>query len=140
MKRYLDSNVIVAGLIEAHAHHEACFPWIHYGRPLASLHSKLEVYNALTRAYGIPADAASGMIESIESITWHEPKSGDYDATLASGVTGPQIYDAFHCAMAERLKVAQIVTINERHFAQLTSVPVINPLQRKHPGKEKGEA
>jgi hypothetical protein len=42
--------------------------------------------------------------------------------------------------MAERLKVAQIVTINERHFAQLTSVPVINPLQRKHPGKEKGEA
>ena len=51
---YLDSNVIVAGLIEAHAHHEACLPWIYYGRPPASLHRKLEAHNALTRAYGIP--------------------------------------------------------------------------------------
>ena len=71
------------------------------------------------------------MIESIDAITWHEPKAGDYDATLASGVTGPKIYDAFHCAMAERLDVDQIVTINERDFIQLTLVPVVNPLQRK---------
>jgi predicted nucleic acid-binding protein len=140
MKRYLDSNVIVAGLIESHAHHEACFPWIQHGRPQASLHSKLEVYNALTRAYGIPPDAASGMIQSIDAITWNEPSAGDYDETLASGVTGPQIYDAFHCATAERLKVAQIVTINERHFTQLTALPVVNPLQRKPPGTGKGDS
>jgi predicted nucleic acid-binding protein len=140
MKRYLDSNVIVAGAIETHAHHAACFPWIRTGRPQASLHGKLETYNALTRAYGIPPDIASGMIESIHAITWHEPKAGDYDATLASGVTGPKIYDAFHCAMAERLDVDQIITINERDFIQLTLVPVVNPLQRKPPGTGKEDA
>jgi len=31
MNRSLDSNVIVAGLIEAHAHPKACFPWIQLG-------------------------------------------------------------------------------------------------------------
>jgi hypothetical protein len=59
---------------------------------------------------------------------------------LAGEVTGPQIYDAFHLATAKRLKAGQIVTINERHFAQLTAVPVVNPIQRKHPGKDKGDA
>lgn len=69
MKRYLDSNVIVAGLIEAHAHHEACFPWIRSGNHHPNLHSKLEVYNALTRAYGIPPMAAAGMIASLDTIS-----------------------------------------------------------------------
>lgn len=80
MKRYLDSNVIVAGLIEAHA---------------------------------------------------------DHDATLASGATGPQIHDAFHCAMAKRLKVGQIVTLNERHFAQLTRLQVIKSAPRESSESQK---
>jgi hypothetical protein len=42
--------------------------------------------------------------------------------------------------MAERLEVDQIVTINERHFIQLTVVPVVNPLQRKPSGTGKEDA
>lgn len=80
------------------------------------------------------------MIASLDTISWHEPKAADYEATLASGATGPQIYDAFQCAIAERLRVGQLVTINQRHFAQLTRLPVINPLQRKAPAPNDGEA
>ncbi len=130
MTAFLDSNVIVAGLVPQHEHHAVCYPWVNRENIVADLHAKLETYNTMTGRYRIPPAAAASLLEGIEGMQWVELHPADYSEALGSGAQGAAVYDALHCAVALRIHAGQVVSINVKHLQRFTRLPLVNPADR----------
>jgi predicted nucleic acid-binding protein len=117
---YLDTGILVRGLLRAHPLHSACYPLI-ASDAVSSCHTLAELFNTLTGAFTVPNDAASEMIALLPSQMKFETISeSDYLAVIAEsrqrGIQGGIIYDAIHAEIARRLKVDRIVTYNLTNF------------------------
>ncbi len=113
---YLDTGVLVRGLLQAHPLHADCFRLID-GNAVSSCHALAEVFNTLTGDFKIPNDAASKMVGSLPNQMRFEGISeGDYLTVIREarrrGIQGGIVYDAIHAEIARRLKVENVISYN----------------------------
>lgn len=117
---YLDTGVLVRGLLRAHPQHEDCFRLID-GDAVSSCHALAEAFNTLTGHFRIPNDAASQMLDSLSRHMGFEIiLAEDYLRVIREarlrGIQGGIVYDAIHAEVARRLKAEKIVTYNLTNF------------------------
>lgn len=127
MTTFLDSNVIVAGLVPEHEHHAVCYPWVNRENIVADLHAKLETFDTMAGRYRIPPTAAANLLEGIGGIEWVELYPADYAEALGSGAQGAAVYDALHCAVALRINAGRVVPMNVKHLQRFTGLHLVNP-------------
>jgi predicted nucleic acid-binding protein len=126
----LDTNVLVASVIEQHEHHErayAVLDRVQSGKDegFVSAHGLAEVYAVLTK---LPAPFRHTPEQALLSVEENIIKyfkitsltAGDYigvirEAALA-GVQGGTIYDAVLVKCAAKAEVEKLFTLNVRHF------------------------
>ncbi len=133
MKAFLDTSVIVAGLVEAHPHFARAFPLL---RDVAGgssegwlcAHSVAETFAALTmlpvRPRIHPADARRLVEENLERrFQIVELGTDDYrwavDRIASLGLAGGVIYDALILRAALRADCERIYTFNLEHFRRV---------------------
>ena len=117
---YLDTGVLVRGLLQSHPQHAECFRLID-SDAVSSCHSLAEIFNTLTGHFRIHNRDASQMVVSIPNQMRFEPISqDDYLSVIRDarqkGIQGGIIYDAIHAEIARRLNVERIITYNSTHF------------------------
>ena len=117
---YLDTGVLVRGLMQAHPLHVVCFRLID-GNAVSSCHALAEVFNTLTGHFKIPNDAASLMVGSLpDQMRFESISEADYLTVIREarrrGIQGGIVYDAIHAEIARRLKVERIASYNLAHF------------------------
>ena len=117
---YLDTGVLVRGLMEAHPQHAACFRLID-GNSVSCCHALAEVFNTMTGHFKIPNDAASQMVGSLPNqMRFEVITQEDYLTVIREarrrGIQGGIVYDAIHAEIARRLKVERIVSYNLTNF------------------------
>ena len=117
---YLDTGVLVRGLLQAHPLHADCFRLID-ADAVSSCHSLAEVFNTLTGHFKIPNGTASQMVGSLPDQMKFEAISGqDYLNVIREarqrGIQGGIIYDAIHAEIARRLKVEKVISYNLTNF------------------------
>lgn len=133
MNVYLDTNVVVARLVNGHVHQVnaiSLFEQVQSRRwtPVISAHGLAEIYSVLTRTpYRpriTPAEAWQ-MIEDnvlprfeIETLNRSEYSHVIRDFA-AQGWTGGLIHDALHIATARKAQCSRIYTFDVTHFRQL---------------------
>lgn len=122
----LDSNVLVAALVESHPHHEASNILVDAATAVTTMvaaHSLAEVYSTLTRSnrpYRVAGAVASSVIETLaESLTvaaLSVPQTRYAIRRFAALGIGPRIYDFLIGTTAETFGADTIVTWNTRDF------------------------
>lgn len=117
---YLDTGILVRGLLEDHPHYHLCEPLIN-GKAVSSCHTLAEVFNTLTGFFQIPNEMASEMIDSLPGeMSFEVISQADYLEVIRNarkrGIQGGIIYDAIHAEVARRLRVEKIVTYNLSNF------------------------
>lgn len=117
---YLDTGVLVRGLLQSHPMHADCFRLID-DDAVSSCHTLAEVFNTLTGHFKIPNEDATKMVGSLPEMMRFEPISQDDYLTVIRearkrGIQGGIIYDAIHAEVARRLNVERVVTYNVTHF------------------------
>jgi len=132
LKALLDSNVVVAGLVEGHSHHSASVAILMTAREsrfAVAAHSYAEVFSTLTKRGG-PApyawDAARAW-DAIESVGAVTTLVGLTPAQTANAVRqfahrgglGAQIYDWLIGQAAIESGIERIITWNVSHFRPL---------------------
>ncbi len=130
MKVFLDTNVLVASVIEQHEHHDrayAVLDRVHNGKDegFVSAHGLAEVYAVLTKLPApfrhTPEQALLSVEENIlkyfkiTSLTAVDYTGLIREAALA-GVQGGTIYDAVLVKCAAKAEVQKVFTLNVRHF------------------------
>jgi predicted nucleic acid-binding protein len=130
MKVFLDTNVLVASVIEPHEHHErayAVLDRVQSGKDegFVSAHGLAEVYAVLTRLPApcrhSPEQALLSVEENIvkyfkiTSLTAVEYTAVIREAALA-GIQGGTIYDSVLVKCAAKAAVEKLFTLNVRHF------------------------
>jgi predicted nucleic acid-binding protein len=130
MKVFLDTNVLVASVIEQHEHHQrayAVLDRVHSGKDegFVSAHGLAEVYAVLTKLPApfrhTPEQALLSVEENIvkyfkiTSLTATDYTGIIREAALA-GVQGGTIYDAVLVKCAAKAEVEKLFTLNVRHF------------------------
>ena len=135
MKVYVDTNVLVAGSVEGHAHHFPAFELMHAIqrktlRGCISTHGLAEFYSVITRtpfSPRIPPLEAQRILDEniypcFEIVALSE---SDYRTVLRNcanaGNTSGMIYDALHLCAARKAECDRIYTFNVRHFRALAS-------------------
>ena len=133
MKVLLDTNILVAGLVEAHPHHERARPWLARwaaGEIDVAISTTIiaEAYAVLTtlpvRPQPKPAEAC-GMIESLlrRDVAVVSISAGDYMAVVrflvAKSLSGRIVYDALIARAAVKAKVDRLITLNLRHLRRV---------------------
>ncbi|HWD19923.1 MAG TPA: PIN domain-containing protein [Verrucomicrobiae bacterium] len=133
MKAFLDTNVLVAAVIQIHESHHKAFAVldrVQNGKDhgFVSAHSLAEIYSVLTR---LPQNQRHSPEQALLSIEENVLKyfkivslSGmDYAALLreaaVAGVAGGTIYDAVLLKAAEKSGAEKIYTFNVRHFQSI---------------------
>lgn len=134
----LDSNVVIASLVEWHEHHAAslalfteCGP----DRFAIAAHSFAETYATLTRPspYGLAANHTRAALERVRSITSLVglTPSQTFDTVrryATAGGIGARLYDALIGQVAIGHGIPVIVTWNTRHMAGLfPDLTVVTP-------------
>ncbi len=128
----LDTNVVVAALVDTHEHHApslALFEQKRARRFCIAAHSYAEAYVTLTREGGrgffrrAPEDAIAAL-ESIAAITdlAGPTPAQSLDAVRSyagSGGIGPRLYDYLIGQAAAHARAGAILTWNARHFRAL---------------------
>jgi predicted nucleic acid-binding protein len=134
----LDSNVIIACLVEAHEHHAASialFAEYDQGSFAVAAHSYAEAYTTLTRPIpfgfaGSHTQAALERLRAVTSLVGLTP-SQTFDTVrryAAAGGIGPRLYDALIGQVAVAHGIPAIVTWNTRHMAGLfPNLTVVTP-------------
>ena len=117
---YLDTGVLVRGLLTEHPQHGVCAKVIGE-EAVSSCHALAEVFNTLTGFFKIPNDTASEMIVSLtEAMSFEAISQADYmrviEEARGRGVQGGIVYDAVHAQVARRLKCERIVSYNITNF------------------------
>jgi predicted nucleic acid-binding protein len=133
LKVYVDTNVIVAALVEGHSHHVPARDlmtavWRGDLRATISTHGMAEFYSVLTKTPFSPRIhpiAANRLLEEsiypfIETVGYTED---DYRAVIANianaGHLGGMVFDALHLWAAQKADCDRIYTFNVRHFRML---------------------
>jgi predicted nucleic acid-binding protein len=139
----LDSNVIIAMLVEAHEHHEPSIALLAGGddRTFAvAAHSYAEVYSTLTRKgerapFRFSSDEAWAALESLRAVTvlLGLTPAQTFDAVrgyAASGGIGARLYDRLIGEVAAAHGLPKIVTWNGGHMRGLfQDIRVATPLE-----------
>ncbi len=117
---YLDTGILVRGLLENHQDYSLCEPLIN-GDAVSSCHSLAELFNTLTGFFQVPNDLASEMIDLLpQEMRFEVISQMDYLQVIRNarkrGIQGGIIYDAIHAEVARRLRVEKIVTYNLLNF------------------------
>ena len=133
MNVFCDTNILVAGFLRGHSHHNAARPVLErvtagLDRGFVATHSLAETYAVLTRLPGdnqvAPATAWQLISENVlNTFTAIALTSKEYVQTLekaaAAGVEGGWTYDALLLAAAAKSGADRIYTTNVRHFQSL---------------------
>lgn len=130
MRRFFDTTVLVAAVLEEHEHHERSFAALstaNSSSAFCAAHNLLEVYATLTRYPGkqrLSAGQALLALSAIENqLTVVALEAKDYLAAIrrfaALGITGGTIYDGLIAASALKSKADVIYTWNTGHFMLL---------------------
>ncbi len=130
MKIFLDTNVLLAAVLEKHSAHERAFALlqrVQEGKDegFVSSHSLAELYANLTKLpppfRHSPEQALLSIEENIlkhfkiSSLTAHDYRTLIREAALG-GIQGSTIYDAVLLKSARKAAVDQIYTLNLKHF------------------------
>ncbi len=133
MKVLFDTSVLVAGIVEAHPHHDRCLPWLQKARgstfePFVSAHTLAELYAVLsaypTRPRLSPAMAARLVRENVSTAARVVALSGaDYLAAIGNAadlsLSGGVIYDALIVRAAQKIGADRLLTLNPRDFLRI---------------------
>ena len=135
MSVLFDASVLVAGLVEAHPHHGAAFPWIQRVqagrlRGAVAAHSLAETYSVLTTLPHQPRITPAASLRLIREslLRFHVVALGARDyltvvRTLAdAGLAGGIIYDALAARAAAKTHAKRILTLNQRDFDRLEAI------------------
>lgn len=147
MKKYLfDTSVFIAGALKEHPHHQLALKWLdhvwfHKLEGYLSTHGMAEIYGVLTRLPRkpviLPAFCEDYILNKILS-KFHaiDLSTKDYRDCIKNAVknyfTGGLIYDALHVRAALKKKLDGIVTLDLKHYEQLTKdtdLKIIDPRQ-----------
>ena len=126
----IDTNVIVAGLVATHEHHEPSARVIESfeGRSVISAHSYAEVYSRLTRrgavGFGWPPAAARAALDAASSLArvlaLSAPETLDAVRLYAEAEgIGPRLYDHLIGRVAVIYRVSTIITWDVGHVRAL---------------------
>jgi predicted nucleic acid-binding protein len=126
VKRYFDTSVLVAALVQGEPIHAACLRELaNVTGAITSTHTIGEVFATLTSGrlpvQFTPADAERAIQANIVRTFQIVPFSAaDYVASVAAcgkvGARGGGFYDVLHLQAARMAKADEILTLNERHF------------------------
>jgi predicted nucleic acid-binding protein len=130
VRRFLDSSVLVAAVLEEHEHHQRSFLALskaNRSSAFCAAHSLAEVYATLTRYPGkqrLSAEQALLALSAFEGrLTIVALEASEYSAAIrrlaAIGITGGTIYDALIAACALRAKADVLYTWNLGQFQLL---------------------
>lgn len=132
MKRFFDTTVLVAAVLEEHQNHPASFRAFSTAtrtNSFCAAHSVAEMYATLTRMPGkqrLTADQALLALSAVEArLTIVPLDSNEYFAAIrkfaAIGVAGGTIYDGLIATCALKSKADVVYTWNLAHFLLLGS-------------------
>jgi|SRR5665213_2189563 len=113
---------------------------------LAEFYSTLTGTGVLTMVEGqekkekiSPKRAAAAARETFAKIQFkdltHSEVSDALERAAAENVQGRNIHDWLHCAAAEKVKCAAIVTLNFSDFSAMTNLPLVNPAKQFSAGR-----
>jgi len=130
-----DASALVAGLIEAHPHHGAAFPWIRrvQARQIqgaVAAHSLAETFAVLTtlphQPRITPAAALRLIRVSLRRFRVVPLGARDYMTVVRrladAGLGGGIIYDALAARAAAKIRAERILTLNRRDFERLEAI------------------
>lgn len=130
MKRFFDTSVLVAAVLEEHEHHQRSFLALskaNRSSAFCAAHNLAEVYATLTRYPGkqrLSAEQALLSLSVFENrLTIVALEAREYLVAIrrfaAIGITGGTMYDALIAACALRAEVDVLYTWNVGHFMLL---------------------
>lgn len=133
MKIYVDTNVVVATVIESHIHHRLSaqlFDLISAGKHQAfiSAHGLCEVYSVLTRTPFVPRLRPAEVWQILSDdflllLSVVELNAADYRGMVQecarSGFSGGRVHDLGHLRAAEKAGCQRVYTFDVRGFQQL---------------------
>lgn len=133
MKVALDTSVIVAGVVQAHPHHERARWWLapregpDAPERMAAWHAYAEAWAVLTVLPLVPrvtGEVAATVLDRIgRTVSFVEPAAGTYREAVArcSGrsLRSGAVYDALHLVTAEAGSADLLLTFNLDDFTRL---------------------
>lgn len=130
MRRFFDTSVLVAAVLEEHEHHERSFSVLSAANPSSDFcgaHNLAETYATLTRYPGkqrLSAEQGLLALRTIENrLTIAALDTREYLAAIrrfgAIGVIGGTIYDGLIAACALKVRADVLYTWNVGHFMLL---------------------
>lgn len=134
----LDSNILIAACVPEHRDMEASLATLEAaGRPIVSLHSLSETFNALTKPAPIgwpPERAAKVVAQFAAELEVTTLSRDDHLSAIsrfaASGGIGARLYDFLIGTTAQRAGCRTFVTLNSKHFIALfPDLTILTPSQ-----------
>jgi len=133
MKTLFDTSIIVSGIVESHPMHAKCLPWLQRAKTgevecIVVSHSLAETYAVLTTLPVKPRISplvAQRLIDTnLQAMARIVPLTiADYWNTIQRmtemGLSGGTIYDALIAAVARRLSVDKLLTLNADDFRRV---------------------
>jgi predicted nucleic acid-binding protein len=133
MKIFFDTSIIVSGIVESHPMHTKCLPWLQRSKAgevecIVVSHTLAETYAVLTTLPVKPRISplvAQRLIDNnLQTIARIVPLTiADYWNTIqrmtAMGLSGGTVYDALIAAVARRLPVDKLLTLNAEDFRRV---------------------
>jgi predicted nucleic acid-binding protein len=128
MTIYLDSTVLVAGVVEDEPCHAACLQLLRRKHITTWTHALAEVFSTLTGgrlgcrvAPAVANQLISAMAPRLRLV---ELPAGDIMQAIqqadAAGIRGGALYDYLHVIAARKVGATELHSINARHFAAIT--------------------
>ena len=133
MKYLFDTNILIAGLVESHIHHNSALPWLQraYRKEIEgyiSIHTIAELYALISHVPTLqtvsPEFAAEQIEEEIlnnfEVIALNREEYIAVIKHLAQlGLTGGIVYDALIVSAGIKANVDHILSFNAKHFRRV---------------------
>jgi predicted nucleic acid-binding protein len=133
MKTLFDTSIIVSGIVESHPMHAKCLPWLQRAKTgevecIVVSHSLAETYAVLTTLPVKPRISplvAQRLIDTnLQAMARIVPLTiADYWNTIQRmtemGLSGGTVYDALIAAVARRLSVDKLLTLNADDFRRV---------------------
>jgi predicted nucleic acid-binding protein len=133
MKTLFDTSIIVSGIVESHPMHAKCLPWLQRAKTgevecIVVSHSLAETYAVLTTLPVKPRISplvAQRLIDTnLHAMARIVPLTiADYWNTIQRmtemGLSGGTVYDALIAAVARRLSVDKLLTLNADDFRRV---------------------
>jgi predicted nucleic acid-binding protein len=133
MKTLFDTSLIVSGIVESHPMHAKCLPWLQRAKTgeiegIVVSHSLAETYAVLTTLPVKPRISplvAQRLIDTnLQAMARIVPLTiADYWNTIQRmtemGLSGGTVYDALIAAVARRLSIDKLLTLNADDFRRV---------------------